>query len=379
MSQQTQATLILSFHLPHKILVADDSLFYVLGHQAEEIRGRDIFVLCGPSTDIFKLCSCIRESVQAVTCQASILLYSSSGQPRMVILQASPFCDTLGRVCACVLRASLACPIQPLPGPSFGTDYISNLLQIVDAASSISHDASICTFARRQLPFSQLPLGAPQRPSIDSSPFQKFTPAAAAASNARPGFLADIPFLPSLLALLPAPHPAAAFSSLAAAADALRLPLPRLHDSDAWVAPVLLPTPSAIPRPAALGDCRPRCSPGHASGPRSRCGASSESAVAVGSDSESPRGRASPSAACGSPPADRRGGGRPPQQRGVRSGKMAAAAAVRLVDEAYVRRLRRRYRATDRRDAAAAAAAAAKAAGTAVAAPTAPTTSSGRA
>ena len=360
-----QTTLLVSIHQPHNILTTDDALNHVLGHRCDEVCGKDMSIFFGPVTDSRQISKCICESTRALTSLVHVYLYSSTRQPKMILLQAAPFYDALGQISGCALRASLGefQPHRQLSQPitvdllsladavlsgygiqDGGVNNIATLLFLAAASGISCTRAPAGTSAQCQPPFHNLALGSLSLQSL---------------ANAD-----AVPRLPAFLASFAAPQPPAASEGMRASDDGTRLSPRHTDDSDAR-AQLRFRSPSKGPRVSAFRDLRPHghgcppCRPAAATRQQSgfnlaAAGGPGHASVsahvrAVGAEFPTGGARAGPGPRRGAPLADRRG-------RGPR------AAAVVLVDEGYVRRLRRRHTATDRREAAAAAAAALQAA-----------------
>ena len=319
-------------------------------------------MFCGPGTDTLLLANCIRESSRASTSQARVLLYSSTRQPKIILLQTSPFYDALGRISGCALRASPTDLIQPLQAPPPSLQLAVDPRHLADAALGVLAGRDIGTSdgvsrslllesasVQTSIPVSLCRLPAPRRPTHCQPPFHSL-----AVGLLGPHAQHDPDAVPALPAFLAAPAagqpPAAHFKTLPANPDhgahvpALGDPWPLWRSAPSRPAAAVRRWPLATgaqeePRPLGRGA-------GDPSPPPSPHRAASGGATGPGLELAAGGARAQSGAR---PAAAARGAPRAATRRGAAPN----AAAACPVGDTYERRLFRRYTAKDRRDAAA--------------------------
>ena len=103
-----QVTLIVSTEDPFPIMICDPGIQNLLGYRADDISRQSIARICGPSTDLSLLASCIADTSLGHSTALQLILYSTARESRKISVCVSPLRDAQGTVLGCTMTLSLS-------------------------------------------------------------------------------------------------------------------------------------------------------------------------------------------------------------------------------------------------------------------------------
>ncbi len=100
----TGPTLVLSLLRPHKILSVSSDLCALFGFTVEELTGRTIKTIQGPTTDSGAITAAIKNTGVLTSSTLTTDLYTRDGSPLEIIIAASPLLADDGSLAGCTLQ-----------------------------------------------------------------------------------------------------------------------------------------------------------------------------------------------------------------------------------------------------------------------------------